>query len=284
MTEPLPSIAQALTQGYQQLTMSDSAKLDARVLLSFALGQSLTYLLTWPQRRLNAEQFDCYAQLLARRVQGEPVAYLVGEREFWSLPFKVSASTLIPRPDTEVLVEHALTHLSDNASLLDLGTGTGAIAIAIAHERPSVNVSAVDIREDALQLAKHNAELNQVNVNFRLSSWFNELAGEKFDVIVSNPPYIDAEDPHLQQGDVRFEPSSALIAEQHGLADIIEIIKNAPQYLHAQGWLLIEHGYQQGDALARLLHEAGFSQIATHCDYGGQPRVTQGQYRSHDHD
>ncbi|MFM2483378.1 peptide chain release factor N(5)-glutamine methyltransferase [Celerinatantimonas sp. YJH-8] len=273
------SIEQALQFAGSALISSDSARLDARVLLGHVLGKPPVYLMTWPERSLTESQWQAYQQLLKRRQSGEPIAYIIGEREFWSLPFYVAPCTLIPRPDTEVLVELALERLSPQARLLDLGTGTGAIAIALTHERPDLMTTAVDIREDALAIARRNGERNQVSVDWRLSSWFDALSGCKFDMIVSNPPYIDPLDEHLQQGDVRFEPKSALVAEAHGLADLFTIIDAAPAYLNEGGWLLLEHGYQQSEPLLEYLAKPGWHQVQTCCDYAGQPRVTLGQYR-----
>ncbi|MFM2476102.1 peptide chain release factor N(5)-glutamine methyltransferase [Celerinatantimonas sp. MCCC 1A17872] len=272
------SIATALNHAQQRLNGTESPKLDARVLLSFVLGQSRTYLMTWPERELTQNQWQSYDALIERRALGEPVAYLVGEREFWSLPFKVSEHTLIPRPDTEVLVEQALMYLKSGDSVLDLGTGTGAIAIAIAHERPDINVTGVDLLEEAVELAKSNGERNQVRVHWLQSSWFDNLGEQQYSLIVSNPPYIDPDDPHLTQGDVRFEPRSALVAEHHGLADIELIVAGATKHLVEQGWLLIEHGYDQLPSVQQIFADAGFTQIETVRDYAGQPRVTKGQW------
>lgn len=270
------TIATALDKGQEQLISGDSPKLDARVLLAFVLGKSTTYLVTWPERELSEPQWHDYNALIMRRARGEPVAYLIGEREFWSLPFKVNEHTLIPRPDTEVLVEQALMHLKSGDSVLDLGTGTGAIAIAIAHECPDIKVTGVDRVEQAVALAKANGERNRVNVRWLQSSWFDGLGKSRYSLIVSNPPYIDPDDPHLSQGDVRFEPRSALVAGHHGLFDIEHIVFGATQHLQENGWLLIEHGYDQSPGVQQLFEEAGFSQIETIHDYAGQPRVTKG--------
>lgn len=257
--------------------LSDSPQLDARVLLCHVLKQTPTYLATWPERSLTEAQILQFKQLIERRQNGEPIAYIVGEREFWSLPFYVAPTTLIPQPDTECLVEFALERLAPKSHLLDLGTGTGAIAIALAHECPDATVTAVDLREDALTLARKNAQRNAVSVEFIQSSWFEKLARRRFDMIVSNPPYIDATDEHLVQGDVRFEPTSALVADEHGFADLFSIIDNAPDYLSDGGWLLLEHGYQQSAPLIERMQKAGWQDVATLNDYAGMPRVTLGR-------
>lgn len=258
---------------------SDSPKRDAEILLSFVTGRARTYLLAFGETVLTAEQLAVLESLAARREQGEPIAYLVGEREFWSLPLSVSSATLIPRPDTECLVEQALAHLpATPCRILDLGTGTGAIALAIASERPDCSVVGGDIKADAVALARHNAEKLAINnVYFLQSSWFESVSG-LFTLIVSNPPYIDANDPHLNQGDVRYEPHSALVAPAEGLADLAEIIRQSPAYLAAGGWLMLEHGWQQAEAVQKLLKNAGFSAVMTHKDYGNNDRVTLGQW------
>ncbi|CCN32729.1 Protein methyltransferase hemK [Vibrio nigripulchritudo SO65] len=262
---------------------SESPSLDAAVLLCHALDKPRSYLLTWPEKLLTSEQDKDFVSLLERRQNGEPVAYIVGEREFWSLPLKVSPSTLIPRPDTERLVELALEKIrSTSGSVLDLGTGTGAIALAIASELPSHNIVGVDIREEAKTLATENAQqLNLGNASFLQGSWFSPVSeGTKFACIVSNPPYIDACDPHLKQGDVRFEPLSALVADEKGMADLSYIAIHAKSYLEQDGWLLMEHGYEQGKAVRDVLESLGYSDIATEKDYAGNDRVTLGRYQS----
>ena len=259
---------------------SDSARLDAEILLGFALNKNRTWLYTHPDYSLTSAELAKTNELLAQRVQGEPIAHLIGERDFWSLSLLVDASTLIPRPDTETLVEWALElPLLANARVLDLGTGTGAIALALASEQPSWQVLGVDKSPAAVGLAIKNSHKNKLTrVEFKTSDWFSQIEGN-FDLIVSNPPYIDSQDPHLSQGDVRFEPPSALVAEQQGLADIIHIIDQAPQYLRDQAWLLIEHGYQQAKQVRQLLTAKGFQQVQTRSDLGGQPRISGGQWR-----
>jgi len=262
-----------------RLTHSDSAKRDAEILLGFVTGRARTYLLAFGETPLTAEQTEQLTVLLARRERGEPVAYLVGEREFWSLPLSVSPATLIPRPDTECLVELALERLpAAPCAILDLGTGTGAIALALASERPDCQLTGIDLQPEAVALAQHNAQKLAINnVSFLQGSWFTPVAGQKFALIASNPPYIDEADPHLGQGDVRFEPCSALVAAEQGLADLAAIVQQAADYLEPQGWLLLEHGWQQGENVRALLNAAGFIAVATHRDYGGNDRVTLGQ-------
>ncbi|MFA3778792.1 peptide chain release factor N(5)-glutamine methyltransferase [Yersinia sp. 1652 StPb PI] len=262
-----------------RFSQSDSPKRDAEILLSFVTAKARTYVLAFGETKLTADQLQRLEQLATRREQGEPIAYLVGEREFWSLPLSVSSATLIPRPDTECLVEQALAHLpATPCHILDLGTGTGAIALALASERPDCAVVGVDIQAEAVALARHNAEKLAIdNVHFLQSSWFDAVDGQ-FTLIVSNPPYIDADDPHLNEGDVRFEPHSALVAPAEGMASLDEIIRCAPAYLEAGGWLMLEHGWQQADAVQKLLKNAGFSAVMTHKDYGNNDRVTLGQW------
>ncbi|MBP8172746.1 MAG: peptide chain release factor N(5)-glutamine methyltransferase [Aeromonadaceae bacterium] len=260
---------------------SDSAALDADCLLAFVLDKSRTWLRTWPETELSSAQLATVDALAARREQGEPVAHLLGYREFWSLPLKVSKHTLIPRPDTEVLIEQALAHLpasADGWRVLDLGTGTGAIALALKSERPELQVFAVDRVPEACELARENAQDLQLAIEIRQGSWFEPVAGERFSLILSNPPYIDAADPHLQEGDVRFEPASALVAERCGMADLLQIIQQAPIYLLSGGWLLLEHGWQQGEAVREALLAAGFEAVSSVCDYGSNERVSLGQW------
>ncbi|WP_219373095.1 peptide chain release factor N(5)-glutamine methyltransferase [Enterobacter sp. BIDMC 29] len=269
-----------LRQAASELSASESPKRDAEILLEFVTGKARTYLLAFGETQLSAEQEAQLATLLARRKTGEPVAHLVGEREFWSLPLYVSPATLIPRPDTECLVEQALSRLPAQACrILDLGTGTGAIALALASERPDCEVTAVDVMPDAVALAQRNvARLGFPNVTVLQSSWFSALDNRTFGMIVSNPPYIDEHDPHLTQGDVRFEPLTALVAANEGLADIVHIVTTSRQHLLPGGWLLVEHGWTQGDAVRDVFIAAGYRAVETCCDYGGNDRLTLGQW------
>lgn len=262
-----------------RLSSSESPKRDAEILLAWVSGKSRAWLIAFDDALLDDSQLAALESLLARRAAGEPVAYLIGEREFWSLPLSVSPDTLIPRPDSEVLVEQALSRLpADPCAILDLGTGTGAIALALASERADCQVTGVDRIAAAVALATHNgAKLNLPNARFLQSDWFSALNAQHFHLIVSNPPYIDAADHHLSQGDVRFEPASALVASDHGLADIKTIASSAANYLADNGWLLLEHGWQQGEAVRQILRENSFCQVETCQDYGGNDRVTLGQ-------
>ncbi|MBL5930954.1 peptide chain release factor N(5)-glutamine methyltransferase [Lelliottia amnigena] len=262
-----------------ELSESESPRRDAEILLEHVTGKARTFILAFGETALTADQHAQLSDLLSRRKAGEPVAHLTGEREFWSLPLYVSAATLIPRPDTECLVEHALARLPATACrILDLGTGTGAIALALASERPDCQVTAVDVMPDAVALALRNAaRLGFNNVKIQQSSWFDALVGQQFDMIVSNPPYIDERDPHLSQGDVRFEPLTALVAAEEGLADIAHIVTVSRQYLTAGGWLLIEHGWTQAEAVRALFTQAGYERVETCQDYGGNDRLTLGK-------
>ncbi|WP_421257961.1 peptide chain release factor N(5)-glutamine methyltransferase [Aeromonas sp. 600886] len=276
-------IQQARAHIMTVLAEGESPRADADVLLCHLLGCRRSYLITWPERELDAAQQATLQTWLARRLNGEPIAHLVGEREFWSLPLKVSPATLIPRPDTEVLVEQALTRIPQGpCAVLDLGTGTGAIALALKSERPEIDVLAVDRMADAAALARENSAALGLPIEVRNGSWFEPLdepdrdETPRFAVIVSNPPYIDGADPHLEQGDVRFEPRSALVADDAGLADIRHIVAHAPAYLLTDGWLLLEHGWDQGEAVRQLLRDGGYREVATVRDYGDNDRVTLG--------
>ncbi|GAA0695096.1 peptide chain release factor N(5)-glutamine methyltransferase [Marinobacterium maritimum] len=271
------SVAAALNRTAELAAISDSPRLDIELLLCEVLDKPRSWLFTWPDKTLSAEQQARFEQLLTRRLQGEPVAHLLGYRDFWTLRLKVSPDTLIPRPDTETLVEQALALLPDGpARVADLGTGTGAIALALASERPQWQLTATDLHPGAVMLARENAQAHQLsNVEILQGSWCAPLSGH-FDMIVSNPPYIDPEDPHLSQGDVRFEPLSALTAEDKGMADIRSIAEQAKAHLKSGGWLLFEHGYDQGETVRDLLRQLGYAQVRTQRDLGDNDRVTLG--------
>lgn len=272
---------QWLKQAIERLTASESPRRDAEILLAFVTGRTRTFLLAFGETALTDDEHARLDALLARRAAGEPVAYLIGQREFWSLPLEVSPATLIPRPDTECLVEQALARLpATPCRILDLGTGTGAIALALASERPDCHVTALDVIPEAVALAKRNAQrLGIDNVTILQSHWFSALTDARFSLIVSNPPYIDGDDPHLSQGDVRFEPKSALVADNAGLADLETLVTEARRFLEDNGWLMLEHGWQQGEAVRELFTRAGYQGVETCRDYGGNERMTLGHYR-----
>jgi release factor glutamine methyltransferase len=272
------TLVEAQTLLAKQLNLDPSeARVDAQLLLQTTLKVNRAWLISHENDALQASNHADFQALLSRRLQGEPIAHILGQREFYGLDLLVTPDTLIPRPDTETLVEAALVKIQSNVryAVLDLGTGTGAIALAIAKNRPLANVMAVDASEAALKIAKKNAQnLAIPNVKFILSHWFDELTGEKFDVIVSNPPYIEQDDVHLAQGDLRFEPISALASGVDGLNDIRHIIDNCLIYLNPQGWLMLEHGYNQAASVADLMAHAGLTNIETIKDLGGNNRVT----------
>jgi release factor glutamine methyltransferase len=265
---------------HAELPDSPTLRLDVELLLAHVLGKSRSYLHTWPERELEAQQLERFQAALVRRQAGEPVAYILGQQGFWSLQLEVAAHTLIPRPDTELLVETALASLpATPARLLDLGTGSGAIALALASERSAWRVTGVDRITEAVALAERNrARLKLTNANFIESHWFSALVGQRYQLIVSNPPYIAADDRHLAQGDVRFEPSSALVAGADGLDDIRLIIEQAPGYLEAGGWLLLEHGFDQAAAVRELFCERGFSAVQSRRDLGSHERISLGRF------
>jgi release factor glutamine methyltransferase len=261
---------------------SSSPRLDAELLLVHASGATRAEVLAYPDRSLPEAARSALAGFIERRRNGEPIAYLVGTREFWSLPLKVTPAVLIPRPETEFLVEHALHHIPQDAAwtVADIGTGSGAVALAIAHERPRCRVIATDASLDALEVARQNARsLKITNVEFRSGEWLAPLADARFEIIVSNPPYVRADDPHLQEGDVRFEPRAALVAGADGLDAIRHISAAAPAFLRAGGWLLLEHGYDQGDAARDLLARHGYLHVTSHPDLAGRERITEGRAR-----
>lgn len=282
------SSGQALRMAQHALLGSDTAQIDAELLLGAALGATRAGLYAWPERVLSPSEQSRFESLLERRILGEPVAYILGEREFWSLRLRVTPVVLIPRPETELLVETALSLPQAEAGagplrVADLGTGSGAIALALASERPHWQIVATDQSAAALQVASDNAiGLGIHNVSFRQGSWCEALPEGLFDILVSNPPYIDSQDAHLTQGDLRFEPVSALAAPGQGLDDLRAICRAAPRHLAPDGWLLLEHGFEQGEKVAQLLTEAGFIGVRTLPDLAGLPRVTLGMLDSAD--
>lgn len=256
------------------------ARHEAEQLLLHVLGRDRAWLFAHGDDPLPASGAATLDAWLARRASGEPLAYLLGRRGFWTLDLQVSPATLIPRPETERLVELALERLPDDRPLrvADLGTGSGAIALALASERPLAQVVATDLSGDALRVAQANAETNRIaNVAFRQGSWLAPLAGQRFDLIASNPPYIADGDPHLMQGDLRYEPPAALSSGADGLDAIREIVATTPAYLLPGGWLLLEHGWDQGEAIRALLLAAGFVDVATETDLEQRDRVTLGR-------
>lgn len=258
---------------------SPSPRVDADYLLLHVLEKDRTWLRLHEDGPLGDAEAQKLEALLRRREQGEPIAYLLGERGFWTLDLAVSPATLIPRADTELLVEIALEKLLAGQArhVLDLGTGSGAIALAVARERPSARITAVDASAEALAVARANAERHALSLRLLKSDWFSALGEERFDLVLANPPYIAADDPHLGQGDVRYEPLSALVAGESGLSDLRRIIEGAPSHLADDGWLAVEHGHEQGDAVRRLMRDNGLHDVATRRDIEGRERATLGR-------
>ncbi len=277
-------VRRALELATQKLQITcDTPHSEARVLLAFILNKPTSWLIAWPEEHLRAEQIHDYEDLVLRRSKGEPIAYLTGTKEFWSLELKVTTDTLIPRADTEVLVELALELIKKNNchNLLELGTGSGAIALAIASEMPEMNILATDKIKATLLVAKENKIRHKLqNVQFIISDWFNTVKEQKFDIILSNPPYIAQDDMHLYDSGLKYEPRTALVSDQKGLADIIEIISASNQYLRQNGILAIEHGYNQASAVRSVFTKHGFTKIATRRDCTGHERVSFGNYQA----
>lgn len=274
-------LSDAIQFGKAQVALggSPSALLDAQLLLQHVLRCDRQWLYMHPEQKLMQSQWQHYRDLIQQRRDGRPIAHICGEREFWSLPLEVNDSTLIPRPDSEILVEQALSlDLPARARILELGTGTGAIALALASERPDWCIDAVDRSAEAVDLALRNrAKLALQSVNVFVSDWFSRVTDDCYDLIISNPPYIAADDQHLSEGDVRFEPVSALVAENGGFADLHSIIERSPAYLKCGGWLLLEHGYQQGHQVRDFFAEKGYEKVNTVPDYANLDRVTYAQ-------
>lgn len=287
MNNLLFTIAQALVWAREQLSshcvsddgLNDSAAIDSKVLLAACLRREVVYLHTWPEKKLDELQMKTFQDYITQRSLGQPVAYIVGYRDFWSLRLNVSPATLIPRPETELLVEIALNlNLSEHAKVLDLGTGTGAIALALATENPNWLITGLDKSPQALVLARDNAIKHKLErVKFIQSDWFSAVDHQQFALVVTNPPYIENNNHYLQQGDVRFEPSSALTSGFDGLDDIRLIVSQSKHYLADSGWLAIEHGYQQSHSVSDILRTHGFNQIRSELDLNGLPRVTLGR-------
>jgi release factor glutamine methyltransferase len=276
------TIADLVEQGARTLTAhSDSPRLDAELLLAQVLKMPRARLIARHEAAVSEDAEQTYGRLLQRRASGEPVAYLLGKREFWSLDLKVTPAVLVPRPETEILVERALALMDTHSPghVLDLGTGSGAIALALARERPSWRITAVDVSKDALAVASDNGHtLNCRKVDWRLGSWFDAVPGMRFEVIISNPPYVAAADPALAH--LNAEPALALSSGPTGLEALEVIIARASGYLSASGALLLEHGRDQGAAVVKLLQRHGFTDIRTHMDFSGNPRVTRGIFHT----
>jgi release factor glutamine methyltransferase len=278
------SIESALKEGAAGLQrLSESPRLEAEILLAKTLDKTRSHLRAWPDRLLSEEQTEAFRTLVRTRQQGIPLAYLIGTREFWSRDFIVTPDVLIPRPETELLIELSLQRIPADrpVSIIDLGTGSGIIGVTLAAERPLADVVAVDFSLSALRIAQLNAEKHGLhNIRFYRSDWFADVPDIQFHLIVSNPPYIAENDPHLEQGDLRFEPKSSLCAPDQGLADIRRIADTARTRLVPGGHLLIEHGYDQRQATQSVFEEHGYEEVETCHDLSGQPRVTYGRYGS----
>ena len=274
------NIQQALQYAVQNISnTSPSANLDAQILLSHILNCNSAHLIAWPEKELNLQQLKSFQKLIKQRQQGSPVAHLTGQREFWSLNFKVNNTTLIPRPETETLIEFILDKFGEKNGLtvLDMGTGTGAIAITLANEKPDWIITATDISAAAIALAKENSTmLNTESIALLQSDWFTNIPQQTFDIIVSNPPYISTDDPHLTKGDVRFEPESALTSGKTGMDDIEYLCSQAKNYLAKDGWLIIEHGYNQKTAAAECFTRNNYKNISQQNDLAGHCRMTAG--------
>jgi release factor glutamine methyltransferase len=280
--DPRQTVSDVLHTATTLLTRtSDSPRLDAELLLEHVTGLTRTQFLAVPERELPVQAAWSFQQLVKRRMQGEPIAYIRGHQEFWSLLFEVTPAVLIPRPETELVVERALTHIAANEEcrILDLGTGSGAIALAIASERPLARVTAIEQSKDALAIATRNAARLQIaRVNFVQSNWYSALVdADAFELIVSNPPYVATDDPELQQQVRRFEPNAALIPGSSGLEALRAIIEGAPARLVPGGWLVLEHGWKQSPYVRDLLVRSGFTHVRSHADLAGHERVTEGQ-------
>jgi len=275
----MTTVTELLQKAEQSINCSDSARLDAEILFCNVMQFNRSRIYSHPEQIVPDDKSVLFQSLIAQRQQGRPIAHLTGKKEFWSLQLAINEDTLIPRPETELLVETALQLVPDDTTfnILDLGTGSGAIAIAIASERPNCKIVATDINTNALTIAKKNAETHQLkNIQFYLSNWYQNIPSQEFDLIVSNPPYIKEDDEHLSQGDIRFEPELALVAGTDGMQAINIILENAKQYLASDAYLLIEHGYDQRSLVEEAFLKHDFKQLKTFQDLSGQDRITMG--------
>lgn len=299
-----PTYRDLLTQATQTLyDCSETPRIDAEYLMQHTIEQSMGWLISYGNTFATADHTKAFLKIIEKRAEGIPVAYLMGYRDFWTLRLKVNQHVLIPRGDTEVLVEQALDRIDPSGQLriLDMGTGSGAIALSIAKERPNCQVVASDKHHSALEVARGNAKSNKIeNIEFILSDWFEAFDSKNskdsvaiglqnsqsksfnrkpFDLIASNPPYIEPNDPHLTKGDLRFEPNTALVSDDCGLSDLIQIIQDAPNYLNENGWLLLEHGFNQANDVEEILNNNGFTNIRLYSDLNHLPRCTAAQLR-----
>jgi release factor glutamine methyltransferase len=278
MSEPLLTCEQALAEACGRIG-SESPRLDAELLLAEVTGWARTRFRAFPETELTDKQLEQFHHLVARRSTGEPIAHILGHQDFWSLTLEVTSDTLIPRPDTECLVEAALElELPERARVIDLGTGTGAIALALLRERTGWQVLAADLVPAAVALARRNAERCGLPLTVIRSHWFDEVEPQQFDLVISNPPYIEEGDRHLSRGDVRHEPDSALVSGSDGLDAIRHLVTESQHWLTPGGWLVLEHGYNQGEAVRSLFRTAGYSGIETRRDYGDNDRLTLGRW------
>ena len=274
------SVKTALSEAARQMEAVEGIDhfLEANILLAHVLNKPRSWLFAWPEHELNDDQLAQFRAYIERRSEGEPISYITKTREFYNLDIEVSTHTLIPRHETELLVDTALEILqTENTHVLELGTGSGAITAALASQRPQWRFLATDVYEETLKVAQYNFDKFQINAETRLSNWFENIPVQEFDLIISNPPYIESNDPHLQQGDLRFEPQQALASGADGLDDIRLITAGCRQYLKTGGYLMLEHGFNQKSGVQQLFHAAGLENIETRKDLQGNDRLTLGQ-------